>query len=376
MSRGATACRLACLAITVAHAGFAGPARAQGAPADRPVPTIPDRLPPVVRDSLERVRTPLLNRTQAFNVRVPDFTARCGRGRIPAADAARLAACGTEFAGLQALSDSIVREKAVFVQQLDAAVAVGAVAARCADLERQLAMDRRALVRQQRVSELLVGELESWAKASTEAQRSAVMLGVTSLFGSAAKQLQSREASATAFRGVLTRYEGQLRARGIPFEAMQERIERATRGYVAARVQAAAGTAMGAAGDANEVWKYAQTEAGVIARLQSTADSDVKAALDDPAFQRFVQTDATTLDLMRSTMDQLAGTPALAPIAPHYALASFIVDYGYEATKWATSRARILQGASLSDEQLRAVQALSAQMERTVARLHACRATP
>jgi hypothetical protein len=360
---GVAALALLTLGVGVAHA--------QGTPPDRPLPPIPDSLPAAVRDSLSRVRARTLRRTEAFNARVPDFTARCGTGRIPAEDTARLNACGAEFTGLRALSDSVVREKSEFIRQLESAIAAnGPYAA----VERQLAQDRMALVRQQRVSELLVSELESWAKENADAQAGALKVGLTTLFGSAAKQLQTREASATAFRGVLTRYEREMRARGIPFDVMRERIERAARGYVAARVQATAGTVMGHAADANDLWNFARTEAGVIAAAQAGADADVKAAMSDPTFQRFIQTDATAADLVRGTLDQMAGTPALEPLTKPYALAAFLVDYGYEASRWAASRARILQGAQLSDEQLKAVAALSAQMERTVARLQACRA--
>lgn len=348
--------------------------RAGAQTADAPLPPVPDRIAPAVRNSLSRVRAPLLARTEAFNARVPDFTARCGPGTIPAEDKVRLAACGAEFGGLQALSDSIVVEKASFITALEAAVA--AADARCADVTRQLAQDRLALVRQQRVSESMVAELEAWAKESAEAANNAAWLGATTLFGNAAKQLQTREASATAFKGVLTRAEAQLGARGAPIAVLRDRIARASRGYVSARMQAVAGNTMAHVGDASELLNYAKTEAGVIAGFQASADADIRAALTDPVLQQYVQTDATALELVRATLDQLAGTPALEPLAKPYALAAFIVDYGYEASKWAASRARILQNAQLSDEQLKAVAALSAQMERTVARLQACRAAP
>lgn len=350
-------------------------APAQSTPADQSLPQVPRSVGAAAYDSLRLVHEPLRARNEAFNARIPDFTARCGPGRIPPEDSALLAACGREFAGLRALSDSIVREKAAFITRLNAAIA--AADARCADIRRQLAQDRVALVRQQRVSESLVAELETWATENATAQQNAAWLGATTLFGNAARQLQTREASATAFKGVLTRAEAQMRARGVAVDAVRDRMERASRGYASARLQAVAGNTMARVGDANDVLALATTEAGVIAGLQSGADADVRAALNDPGFQRFVQTDATALDLVRSTLDQLAGTPALEPLSKPYALAAFLVDYGYEASKWAASRARILQGVTLSDDQLRAVAALSAQMERTVSRLQNCvAATP
>lgn len=327
-----------------------------------------------MRDSLDHLRALLAARAAAFNLLVPDFTARCGPGRIPAEDTAKRSSCGAEFAALSARSDSIVRERERFDVRVTAAVA--AVEQRCAAPIAQLQSDRAALVRQQRVNEASAAELEAWASANAEAQQGALALGVTSIFGSAAKQLESRQSSATALKGVLTRYERQVSSGKVPLAAMQARLDRAGRAYASARAMAVTGSAMSRAGEANDLWKHAQTEAGVVTQLQAEADADVKAALSDPAFQRFVQTDATALDLVRSTLDQVAGAPPLERFAPHYSLASFIVDYGYESTKWGLSRARILQGSALSDLELRAVDALVAQMERTVARLRACRTAP
>ena len=338
------------------------------------LPAVPTQLPPAVRVSLEQTRTALSARFDAFQSKEPAFTARCGPGQIPVNDTAKLASCQAEFAALQQESTALTADKRLYTTGLDSTIA--ARDARCSTFTDQIQRDRAALLRQQKVNEASVGELEQWAAANAEAQRGALMAGASALFGSAAKQLETREASAAAFERLLGRYERQLTTGGVPFSAIKGRVARALGGYASARTQAGLGGLMSSAADMNERWKYVQTEASVIASRQAAADADLRAALADPSVQRILQSDATALDLLRSTADLAAGSSTLARIGPQYALASFLVDYGYESAKWGASRARILQGAAFSDQELRAVEALSQQMERSVARLQACRATP
>lgn len=338
------------------------------------LPAVPTQLPSAVRDSLEQARVKLSARIDTFAAKEPAFTARCGPGQIQAKDTAKLASCQAEFGGLQAQSATLASEKQRFVARLDTVIAKRD--ARCLAFSEQIQRDRAALVRQQRVSEASVAELEEWAAANAEAQRGAYKVGMTALFGSVAKQMETREASAAAFQRLLTRYERQLAVRGAPYTVIQQKVASALSGYASANAQARAGSAMGTAADMYERFNYMKTEAGYIASRQAAADADLKAALADPIMKRVLETDATALDLLRSTLDLASGSTTLAKIGPQYALASFLVDYGYESSKWMASRARILQGAALSDLELRAVDALSQQMERSVARLQACRATP
>lgn len=54
-------------------------------------------------------------------------------------------------------------------------------------------------------------------------------------------------------------------------------------------------------------------------------------------------------------------------------LGNFLVDYGYEATRWVHSRRRILEASALSEQQLEAVAAVGCQLERSMVRLQTCR---
>ena len=106
----------------------------------------------------------------------------------------------------------------------------------------------------------------------------------------------------------------------------------------------------------------------------ATADESVRAALADPALAAIVNADASAADLTRQTLDQLVATPGFERFAPQYALAAFVVDYGYDATRWTLSGQRILQGGALSDRGLEAVASLTRQIRRTVEWQAACRA--
>ena len=57
-------------------------------------------------------------------------------------------------------------------------------------------------------------------------------------------------------------------------------------------------------------------------------------------------------------------------------LGSLLVDYGYQAVRFAESRQRILQNYQISEQQIAAVEAVGCQLQRDLARLHACRGTP
>ncbi len=67
---------------------------------------------------------------------------------------------------------------------------------------------------------------------------------------------------------------------------------------------------------------------------------------------------------------------AFRPVSEVAKLGNFLVEYGYEATRWTASRNRILQADKLVDQQLAAVEALGCQLERSMYRLRQCRGEP
>ena len=365
--RARRAWRLLVLAIIIA-APLTAPLAAQ-ATAAAPIVTVPEKLPAGQREALEQRRRALLSRVDAFNALAPDFLARCGQ--VPVEESARIASCQGELGRLTARQQQIVGDKGGFAAAVDSAVARFDQA--CPAIDAQLARDREALRRQQGVSASMSAELEAWARENEDAQRSAMMLGVKSLMGEAASRLAARQARVTALQGAIARNERLLGERGIATGPVKSRLAWLAGEYGRAEAQANVGGAIVRAGEIDGLYELLRTEAGVIAKEMATTDDAMRDALADPALAAIVNADATASDLARQTLDQLVATPGFERFAPQYALASFVVDYGYDATRWALSGARILQGDAVNERSLEAVAALTRQIRRTVEWQSACR---
>ncbi len=335
-----------------------------------PIAAVPDRLPAGMRDSLQHRRRILESRVDAFNALAPDFMARCGQ--IPTDAPGRLAACQAELAQLTARQQELGREKEAFGATVN--TTVERFERGCPTIDAQLARDREALRRQQGVSAATSAELEAWARENEDAQRSAMMLGVKSLMGEAAGRLAARQARVTALQGAIARNERRLGERGIAAAPVKARLAWLAGEYGRAHAQANVGGAVVRASELEALYDLVRTEAGLIAKEMATTDEAVRAALADPALAAVVNADASAAELARQTLDQLVATPGFERFAPQYALAAFVVDYGYDATRWALSGQRILQGDAVSERGLEAVAALTKQIRRTVEWQAACRA--
>ena len=364
-----TTLRKAAVAALFAAALFAGPL---GAEEDVPIPLVPEVLPLDARNALGQARQQVVARVEAYNATGRAFTSRCGR--VPADDSARIAACGSEFAKLNAEADALVEAKQRFAADLAAAVAADAG---CAGIAAQLERDKAALRTEQKSIESTVRDLEEWGAASAQAQADAVDKGVALFISGGVAKLEQKENSARTLKDWMARYRNQMVSGQLPVDEGIAKLERTFEKYQRARSLARfapVGRQVKSIHELGEHWDAFKIETGVIAHAEADSDADVKAALADPRFQQFVNEDATGSEALRTALDLVTATPAFKKIAPEYALASFAVDYGYDVRKWRESRERILQGNHVTEDALRAVDALKHQLERTVTKLKACRA--
>lgn len=331
-----------------------------------PVPAIPWDLPDAPRIELEAQRDPIMKRIAVYDDRVTAFMAKCAQ----VTNEALYAACAQENDALG------VEEKAIDTAVAKLAARLKQVlAAPCMDHERQLQRDKRALQVQLRDIEQGVRELEELQKESEEEQKEVLLLGASAILGPIAGHLESKSRSAASFQGWLTRHETQLRQKGVPFDMLREKIERTMRGYVSAQVQAAAGTALRSAGDISGMWGTLVTVGEAIGTGLAQGEATFREFLADPTLRPFILDDATVSDLMRTLVDTAASTKLLAKISPQYTVAAFVVDAGFKFTKYESLRAQVMQRHGLTDQMLRAVDALKQQIERTVGGLLACRQT-
>lgn len=324
----------------------------------------------MAREELDRLRTAAeqrrLTETASREARstVSALIRDLGNGTAPVA--------GT-LAGLEIAQSS----RKVAPANTDPNQATATAKPNCIEIEQQLHRDQEALRRQNASIQAGQRELAEWTEANKAAQRQALKVGVQALFGGWAKQLQAREGAARSFQAWLTRYDQQLRNQGVPIEALQPKIAHALRGYHLATTDVLLGQSIDATLLANAAWELVRQRAGAVALNQAAGDTAIREALRDPRLRRFVETNPDVEAELHASMVVLAAeskelTKVLGPAA---ALASFVVDYGYSAKDWWESKERIVQQYNLTDDALRAVNALHTQLKRTVDELHRCRSS-
>ena len=246
----------------------------------------------------------------------------------------------------------------------------------CSTIERQRDRDKVALDRQGRSTNQAITDLDEWTKANAAAESAAIRLGRDLFLAGVAQGLEHIANDARIFDQF-------LKDRRVPLYLFansdaRKKVEEALHAYARAGAAARTATAINSGLLAKDIWELFQSELGTIARLQAQGDTALRLALDDPQLQAYLkandQVRVVQMELLSSFLTLAVQATRLEKlIGPHAALAEFIVEYGYEATKWQRSRRHILQMANLTEQQLTAVDGLKRQVERTVASLNSCR---
>jgi hypothetical protein len=79
---------------------------------EKPLPSVPLDLPAASREILNKVRASLVTRGTTYDAKGPAFLARCGEGKIPAGDNAKMTSCLGEQAALaREIADIQIDEK-------------------------------------------------------------------------------------------------------------------------------------------------------------------------------------------------------------------------------------------------------------------------
>jgi hypothetical protein len=241
-------------------------------------------------------------------------------------------------------------------------------------IDHQLQLDKSALERQQRSIQMGLRELDQWTEANKEAQTNALKVGITTILGEAASKMEAQSKSAASFKGWLTRYQKMLKDQGVPFEALQPKIERAMSGYVNATIMSKSGTVLKQGLPGLDLWDATKSDLALIVQTQAESNAAIKDVINDPDLKRVLSTNNAGAEFAESLLKLAASSKELQKvIGPEVNLGTFIVDYGYEATKWTASRNRILHQWHISDQELKAVDALKKEIVNTVSNLNTSR---
>jgi hypothetical protein len=241
-------------------------------------------------------------------------------------------------------------------------------------IQHQLELDKAALERQQRSIQMGLRELDQWTEANKEAQNNALKIGITTIFGQAASEMEAQSKSAASFRGWLTRYDKMLREQGVPLQALQPKMEKALSGYINATIISKSGSALKQGLSGLDLWDATKSEIALIAQTQTKSNAAIKEVIEDPDLKRVLAMDNAGSELAESILKLAAQSKELEKIiGPSVDVGTFVVDYGYEAIKWTASRNRIVDQWHLSDQELKAVDSLKREITNTVASLNTSR---
>lgn len=251
----------------------------------------------------------------------------------------------------------------------------GAAAAQadCSAIEAQLDRDKKAMQRQHDSILDNSDELEEWDKANQDALRDAAKDAAKLTLGKLAKVLQGKQ---KALQGLQDEIVKNMYRRGSTINPeyaanVARQLQEANRAYDRVKSQVALGNVLNTGTNAHDIWEMVNKTITAVADAQGQADSVVNAALKDPALSSLFEADHAASEFRQKFAEMAMEA---ARISPHVDVAAFVVDTAYNAEKWRRSRERILQQVELSEKNLQAVNALKAQIERTVNRLQQCRA--
>jgi hypothetical protein len=256
----------------------------------------------------------------------------------------------------------------------------------CNAVYAQLKQDIEATKRYQKTIDTTLKELDEWTEANQEAQLDALVSGVNALTGACLAELEARFDNAKALQRCISRHEKKLisKNKGSIIKIMNE-LELTTKAY-------------NKAGDTIKKFTIAKYTATVldgieyfdqimnlvsVELLSRTAnDKKMKELLDDSDVKDIINQERPDVDLTLfiaeksleadKSLEALCKKAGMKTVPVSFA--AFVADYGYNATKWALSRGQILRNCDLSEQELKAVDALKKQMERTMEKFKKCKA--
>lgn len=245
----------------------------------------------------------------------------------------------------------------------------------CDKVKEQLERDIEVIKKYEKSRELGLKELSEWERANKEAEKAALMAGMSVIMGRFADNLTKREASARAFKGWLTRYKKQLVEDGVPFSALYPKIERAMNGYLVAKTNAASGKILQKGLEINKHYGLFKKEVSAIALSTAKNDKLVREVIQDPRIQKYLEKDSPEIDVSYFIAEKSGEEIATIIVGTNLPvkLADFIISYSYEAVKWNESRKRIMQQYDIRDQELLAYKSTGEQIKKTAAALKRCR---
>jgi hypothetical protein len=238
----------------------------------------------------------------------------------------------------------------------------------CSELKQQLVRDQEAMRRQQKSIGQGQAELADWTNKNDEAQKAALKRAQDFLVDSLTAKLGEFT------EGKLATLEANFEKRAPLGETWQRKIQKVQE-FSAAEARLAGEIdgikIAGFTGAAADGWRDTKKWAAKNGNDAATLDAILVEWQRDPELKQIMQESG-----INTFSASLGFSKALAPWGTALDFGHFLVGYGYNAADWALSKKRIDQQIANSDQDLKAVDALKKQIERTMVKLKACKLEP
>jgi len=239
----------------------------------------------------------------------------------------------------------------------------------CSTAKDQLERDKQALKRMLDAIAMGQKELEEWTAQNQEAQWHAFFKAIDLLTAGMLAFAAESDNVANGLKGAIKKYEAKLKQQGKALDPLQyAKLESLNRRKLT--IEAAASTAKALQSGKRKIgvaWDVFTAQTRTIDREAASLQDELMQIASDPLFKDLLEKEG-----LMALVGKLRSR-TLFPKKPYLVnFGDFLVDYGYDATKWWESRKRILQQYNLTDTQLRAVDSLKKQIERTTAAVNHC----
>lgn len=239
----------------------------------------------------------------------------------------------------------------------------------CVAVRDRYIRDMAAIQRMQKTIEMSRQELDEWTARNQEAQVSAIKSALNLFVDGGLAYVADSTRTLNGLKGALAKYEKQLVRQGRAPDPLQKgKWMDMSKRILEMEIAVSSARQLQAKKEKAEIfWGYFTASTKDVDESMTGFKAALNAVDEDPILHKFL------LDKGLMPLVGRLKTKQLMPKKPYLLnLLEFVKDYGYSATEWAASRNRILQQYNVSDDQLRAVNAMQVELKKTMGELNNC----
>jgi hypothetical protein len=239
----------------------------------------------------------------------------------------------------------------------------------CVSVRDRYIRDMEAIRRMQKTIQMGQQELEEWARKNEEAQWNALKAALNLLVDGGLGYLAESTQTLNGLKGALTKYENQLKRQKKKIDPLQQAkwMDMEKRIVEMEMAMNGAKQLQNKKEKAEIFWGYFTSSAEEVDKSMDSFKTALNTVDEDPLLHKILT------DKGPQPMVGRLKIKYIMPKKPYLLnMLEFAKDYGYSSWEWIESRDRIIQQYDVSDQQLKAVNAMQEEIKRTMASLNDC----